>query len=132
MKPHSYYWSEDFRREMLELSDNHIMWDINRHNVNEREISEFEFFDTCNTMIAAFEEHYHCRVYRLGRSGRHVCVEDTPTNRRLYWAMKTAVEKMQWLVVYMLTADERVWNDWLQVMPRWIGEFYRKNVQKRA
>lgn len=63
----------------LELHDHHTLWDIDK---------EFYYEDYENAVhLACIEMEHHYKdltVYLLGRSGRHVCVEDTPTNRRRY------------------------------------------------
>lgn len=43
--------------------------------------------------IQVFEEENNVEVFELGRSGRHICIEDTPTNRRRYASLsRKAIE----------------------------------------
>ena len=77
----------------LELHDNHTMWNINKH---------FHWEDYENAVHLAcidMERHYKdLEIYLLGRSGRHVCVKDTPVNRRRY----------QQLVEYAKKAEQEI------------------------
>jgi hypothetical protein len=42
------------------------------------------------------EQHFKdLKVYALGRSGRHICVEDTPINRRRYKHLVAYAEKLE-------------------------------------
>ena len=40
--------------------------------------------------IRAFEARHHVTIYTLGRSGRHICIEDTAQNRRRYTRLSKA------------------------------------------
>lgn len=40
--------------------------------------------------IAEFEQRHGITIYTLGRSGRHVCIEDTPENRKRYFVLQAA------------------------------------------
>lgn len=68
----------------LELHDRHIFWEAQEIHVNEYEISMI-----IQAYVHALEDAYkNLQVYLLGRSGRHVCIEDTPINRRRYYAVQ--------------------------------------------
>lgn len=80
-------WNGD---KYLQLHDNHTIWKINK---------DFKW-DDYN------EEVYLCKlnmeqyfkdltIYQLGRSGRHICVEDTPINRRRYKHLVAYAEKLE-------------------------------------
>jgi hypothetical protein len=35
-----------------------------------------------------FQREYNIELFQLGRSGRHICIEDTPRNRRRYASLQ--------------------------------------------
>ena len=82
------YYSEDFRNEMIELSDKHVLWNIN--NYEEEEYSRV----VCD-MQKEFHKIYKAHVYLCGRSGRHVCVSNIPEKRRRVHNMTCTVKRMQ-------------------------------------
>ncbi len=132
------YSSEDFRKDMLELSDNRLWWDIANHNKTDKDISEERVDFFCHIYIDIFKEHYHTTPYRCGRSGRHICVDDTPANRRNYIHMVKAVEIMQKLIVWRVIGyDMDYFNTYVKNVPAWVkkaerelGLFYNKHYKK--
>lgn len=55
---------------------------------------------TMNTIvqntIELFERKHQIEILQLGRSGRHICIEDTPRNRRRYNSLqRKAIEAAQ-------------------------------------
>lgn len=61
-----------FYEGWLELSDSHTWWDIRNVNVD---LNVYD--DYVNIYVDEFERKTGIGVQLLGRSGRHVCVEDT-------------------------------------------------------
>ena len=51
--------------------------------------------------IQGFEDDYNVRIFALGRSGRHICIEDTPRNRTRYAKLQAAA----------IAAAEAMWQD---------------------
>lgn len=49
--------------------------------------------------IYEFEHRTGIEVYLLGRSGRHVCVEDTPANSRRYQQLKRLALQIERAVI---------------------------------
>ena len=84
------YYSEEFRQNMLEVSDRRMLWEIHSDN-----FSEEEYYCECNYTRIILSQHYHTEISFCGRSGRHVCVRDTPTNRRNYRHIVKAVKREQ-------------------------------------
>lgn len=78
----------------LELHDHHTIWDINK---------EFSYNDYADAICSArldMQEHFKdLKVYYLGRSGRHVCVDDTPVNRRRYHVLVEYAKKAEQKVI---------------------------------
>lgn len=118
---HSYYYSEGLNQQVLELSDRHVWWDITTYNVHDNDITESFLEWICNKFAAIFKEHYHTEVYFCGRSGRHVCVEDTAVNRRNYPYMCKAVEIMQRLIIFNTTRNEDYFKQNINgKVPKWM------------
>ena len=85
------YYSEEFRKEMLELSDDRILW-----NVRMNDDSDYESWDVLvKNEIRKFMTQFGVPVYVLGRTGRHVCVEDSKSNRDWYRRMRDYVNDAQ-------------------------------------
>lgn len=121
------YYSEEYRKDMLELSDKHLDWDICSALDKETD----EFFDIhvqclCDHFCELFEEHYHTAVYRLGRSGRHVCVEDTAANRRRYEHMVKAVDAMQKMIVFHATENKSWYTIYSTNVPTWLMKWHNE------
>ena len=85
------YYSEEFRKEMLELSDDRILW-----NVRMNDDSDYESWDVLvKNEIRKFMTQFGVPVYVLGKTGRHVCVEDSKSNRDWYRRMRDYVNDAQ-------------------------------------
>ena len=89
MGNYHHYYADEMRDNMLELSDRHMLWEV--HN----NFNEGEYYALCDQAIEKLSQHYHTEFGRYGRSGRHVCVPDTPMNRRHYSYMVAAVKREQ-------------------------------------
>ena len=83
------YYSEENRTELLELSDRRILWSID--NIDD----DNEFFAIRDDLLNQFEESNGTRVYLCGRSGRHVCVDDTEENENRYEELKENCNELQ-------------------------------------
>ena len=80
----------------LELHNHHTIWKINKP------FDEWDYALEVDLCLWDMEQHFKdLKVYALGRSGRHICVEDTPINRRRYKHLVAYAEKLeQWLINY--------------------------------
>ncbi len=118
---YKHYFSDGLNKQVLELSDRHVWWDISANNVHDNDITE-SFLDwICKKFAAIFKEHYHTEVYFCGRSGRHVCVEDTAVNRRNYQNMCKAVEIMPRLIIFNATRNEDYFTQNINgKVPKWM------------
>lgn len=84
------FYREYNGKTYLELHDNHTMWNINKNFP--WEVYEYQVRWACYEM----EKHYKdLEIFLLGRSGRHVCVEDTPINRRRYQQLIEYATKLE-------------------------------------
>ena len=74
----------------LELHDHHTLWKIHKEfDLNDYEAEVF-------LLILELENHFKdLDVVQLGRSGRHICVEDTPVNRRRYKHLVAYAERLE-------------------------------------
>lgn len=92
------YYSEDDYQEMLEVSDRPMLWYINCETAEKK-----GYYTECNAALRKLSEHYHTEVGCCGRSGRHVCVPDTPANRRNYRHIVAAVKREQDRIIKMFS-----------------------------
>ena len=83
------YYSDGLRKDVLQLSDDHIMWKF------QNDINPNEYYMIIDYYAEIFEKIFNTPLYYCGRSGRHVCVDDTPRNRRMYGKMIEWVENAQ-------------------------------------
>lgn len=74
---------------LIELSDRRILWEVKSDYTEDdlAYIADWACFD--------FKIIYGVEVYCEGRSARHICVDDTPQNRRAYANMKRTVRRLQ-------------------------------------
>ena len=91
------YYAEETRETMLELSDKRVLWDVDIADKTQ----EREYYIECRNALADLSNHYHTEFGGFGRSGRHICVRDTPANRRNYRHMVKAVEREQERIIEM-------------------------------
>ena len=85
------YYSEDFRKTMIELSDDRVLW-----NVNMKDDLDYELWNILvQSEVRRFMVNFGVPVYIVGRSGRHVCVEDNRSNREWYHRMVEYVNRVQ-------------------------------------
>ncbi len=86
----SFKFYNDNGRQYLELHDHHTIWAINK---------PFGLDDYADAICSArldMQSHFKdLKVYYLGRSGRHVCVDDTPVNRRRYHVLVEYAKKLE-------------------------------------
>lgn len=74
----------------LQLHDRHILWEVDNPQLDEDTLWEM----TQGAIIALEDRYKDLLVSCLGRSGRHVCIEDTPINRRRYAAVKKKCDEL--------------------------------------
>jgi len=86
------YYNEDDGMNYLQLSDEHILWDV---NVEPENFNEEKYNRLCQEALERLKAKYNTEFFMLGRSGRHVCVEDTLDNRVEYDDMAADVKAEQ-------------------------------------
>lgn len=79
-----------YYEDCLELSDDHIMWEINA------DIDEYEYWALADAFLEKFEKDYNVSdVGYVGRSGRHVVCPDTWENVVRYDELVAGMKKCQ-------------------------------------
>lgn len=130
------YYSEEYRCEFLELSDNRIDWDFGTavgSGSIKGERAEELYAMAQRLYTFDFEQHYHVNVFLCGRSGRHVCVADNAENRRRYEVMRRAVALMQKLIVAVASGNSAcVGNNegFCASLPQWIARVHKANKRE--
>lgn len=71
---------EDTRNKYIQLSDNHTMYELN----SDVEITFDQYSSLVETFLQRLQEEINVTVYALGRSGRHICIENTFDNALNY------------------------------------------------
>lgn len=87
----TFYYSDGYGEDLIELSDEHILWYVKF--LNDEEYDDYMLM--CRQLALEFEEIYGTDLIYAGRSGRHVCVKDTPDNRRQLMNMQHTVYRLQ-------------------------------------
>lgn len=82
------YYSDGYREDLIELSDKHILWYVKVSN-------DDDYMIMCLQLASEFEKIYGTELIYAGRCGRHVCVRNTPDNRRRLMNMQRTVCRMQ-------------------------------------
>lgn len=86
------YYSDDWRDELIELSDEHLMWYV---KIDFEHYGLLYYNELVHELCEEFKEIYDTPLLITGRSGRHVCVKDTPRNRQQLMNMQKTVYRMQ-------------------------------------
>lgn len=88
-----------FYENYIELHDEHTFWKLNNENIK----CEEDFIDIINYLMELindlFRKKFNTELYGLGRSGRHICVEDNEYNRRHYKSMRRYALKLEKIFV---------------------------------
>jgi len=95
------YYKSGYEGYCIELHANHTLYEI------DKEIDEYFYQNTVNTAVETFEENTGVKIYLLGRSGRHVCVENTFENLSRYAELKQRAEHLEkWVIQEMNNAED--------------------------
>ena len=110
------YYGEN-NHSYLQLHDNHTLNQINVPDTSmytDAEIDEI-YYQLVDSKIAEFEEETGLELYLLGRSGRHVCVEDTADNVLMYSELRDLAERLEAEVIYDMNhlglEEDNWWED---------------------
>lgn len=98
------YFSEDYRDELIELSDEHILWYVQYANGETDEHYNAEV----RILAQEFQRLYGTELILAGRYGRHICVENTPVNRCNLCRMQKTVYRMQNQLLQRFNAGWRI------------------------
>lgn len=72
------YYASELGEAMLELHDEHTLWKVRG------DIEDEDYGLIVEDLCGAFQGETGVQVGCFGRSGRHVCIPDTPMNRLNY------------------------------------------------
>lgn len=76
----------------LELTAEHVYWKFYNPRFTDDPCFEDIYQMMVQDEIDNFKKKFGQDIYLLGRSGRHVCVDDTSENRERYFEMQSEVE----------------------------------------
>lgn len=82
----------------LELHRNATERDLDNTRLDDEQATEL-YTNLVWWAIREFEHRAKTEVFLLGRSGRHVCVEDTPENSRRYQHLKQLALQIERTVI---------------------------------
>lgn len=97
------YYQDGYGPTYIQLSDNPTVWELDPKGVEmdgeNEDFANYYYWDLVNSACKQFEQKSGVEVYLLGRSGRHVCVEDNAQNRRRYRSLCNLQQKLEkWVV----------------------------------
>ena len=98
---HQYYDSDGGHGTVLELNDNHTIWELN----NESKSYE-EWASIVNSKQAQFKADTGVDLLLLGRMGRHACVEPTYDNCINFTYLQETQEKLEQEAIDEFNAEE--------------------------
>lgn len=98
---HQYYDHDGGYGTVLELNDNHTIWELNNENK-----SDEEWASIVNSKLAQFKADTGVELMLLGRMGRHACVEPTYDNCMNFTYLQETQEKLEQEAIDEFNADE--------------------------
>ena len=98
---HQYYDHDGGYGTVLELNDNHTIWELN----NEKKSDE-EWASIVNSKLAQFEADTGVELLLLGRMGRHACVEPTYDNCMNFTYLQETQEKLEQEAIDEFNAED--------------------------
>lgn len=98
---HQYYDSDGGYGTVLELNDNHTIWELNNENK-----SYEEWASIVNSKQAQFKADTGVDLLLLGRMGRHACVEPTYDNCMNFTYLQETQEKLEKEAIDEFNAEE--------------------------
>lgn len=98
---HQYYDHDGGHGTVLELNDNHTIWELNNENK-----SYEEWASIVQSKQAQFEADTGVELMLLGRMGRHACVEPTYDNCMNFTYLQETQEKLEKEAIDEFNAEE--------------------------
>lgn len=98
---HQYYDHDGGHGTVLELNDNHTIWELNNENK-----SYEEWASIVNSKQAQFKADTGVDLLLLGRMGRHACVEPTYDNCMNFTYLQETQEKLEKEAIDEFNAEE--------------------------
>jgi hypothetical protein len=95
-KEHNYYDRDvRYKGPLLELNDNHTIWELNNPNITSDDQAWMLWDDIVNVRRDEFEDETGQELYGCGRSGRHICVEPTFENCLNFYKLQEVQEDLE-------------------------------------
>ena len=98
---HQYYDSDGGHSTVLELNDNHTIWELTNENK-----SDEEWASIVQSKQAQFKADTGVDLMLLGRMGRHACVEPTYDNCLNFTYLQETQEKLEQEAIDEFNAEE--------------------------
>ena len=98
---HQYYDHDGGYGTVLELNDNHTMWELTNENK-----SDEEWASIVQSKLAQFKADTGVDLMLLGRMGRHACVEPTYDNCLNFTYLQETQEKLEQEAIDEFNAEE--------------------------
>ncbi len=98
---HQYYDSDGGHSTVLELNDNHTIWELTNENK-----SDEEWASIVQSKQAQFKADTGVELMLLGRMGRHACVEPTYDNCLNFTYLQETQEKLEQEAIDEFNAEE--------------------------
>lgn len=98
---HQYYDHDGGHGTVLELNDNHTMWELTNENK-----SDEEWASIVQSKLAQFKADTGVDLMLLGRMGRHACVEPTYDNCINFTYLQETQEKLEQEAIDEFNAEE--------------------------
>jgi hypothetical protein len=95
------------RETYLELHAQHVEWQLDNPKIAVEDFADL-WGQIVTDAIEEFESITHTEMYLLGRSGRHVCVADTPENSRRYGYLQRVALRLKEQCVAEFNSIEEV------------------------
>lgn len=92
------YYSDDARKRLLELNDNHTIWELETPEndaINRSEEAWWLWDNIVTSACKQFEEETGEELGGYGRSGRHMCVEPTFENCLRFDELQEVQERLE-------------------------------------
>lgn len=101
-KEYPLYYSEEMNREMLQLSDRRLLQEVEEYI--ECELDYHKYCAMIEYERIKLSKKYNTTIYFLGKSGRHICIENNTSNKRRFANIVNDVNKSMNEIVDIIKA----------------------------
>lgn len=86
----NHHYAYDYNDDYIELNDNHTIYELNNDSR-----SDIDWVNIVNSKVDEFKKETGVDLYLVGRSGRHVCVDNNYYNAIHYYDLKEVQETLE-------------------------------------